>query len=356
MPRNRRTIDAGIQELPNGRFLVNIMHQRVRRTGTVDTYEQAKALAADFRAGKSFVPEIHIYEPWTVQQATDAYDNKLYAAKQRKGKTPNLTENKWAIRQICDALGAKTLLDDLTPARLANFHDDMLYVCGHSGSTINSIGSMVYQMQKHAAQRGHMRSEPLKMDRVKQSDGRIYFLTKDLQSRCIDWMHLNAPYEHYALFVLLLDTGARHTEGRTLQWSDVDLTAGRITFWGSATKTGKSRSVPMTDRLKDILVALSRTTNQPDIFHAVSADAFYNTWGRLRRAMGLQDEKQFVVHCLRHTAATDLVAGGVNLRLVQEWLGHSDIQTTMRYVHFAPEHLSAAVDVLNGRATPTTLQ
>ena len=356
--RQRKCIDAGIYELPNGRFWVSIMAQLKRRTGTVDTYEQAKKLARDFRNGRSFVPEIHAYVPWTVQNGADAYDAKLYAQKQRKGKTPSLTDYTWHFRQIVDALGADTRLDDLTPARISGFYDDMLHKRGYSASTVNQIGSLVHQMQKHAVQRGHMQSKPLKMERVKQSEGRIYYLTDDLERQCINWMRGNASYEEYALFIFFLDTGARHTEGRTIEWSDLDLTTGRITFWGTNTKTGKSRSVRMSDRLKEILSVLRRNSNHTAVFPNVSADGFYNTWGRLRMAMGLSNEPQFVIHSLRHTCATKLVAAGVDLVTVQNWMGHADVNTTMRYAHFMPERMSLAVEALNGRAqaTQTTLQ
>jgi integrase len=43
-------------------------------------------------------------------------------------------------------------------------------------------------------------------------------------------------------------------------------------------------------------------------------------------------------HDLRHYRATQWVKHGVDLRTVKEWLGHRDIQTTMRYAHYAPNH------------------
>ena len=43
-------------------------------------------------------------------------------------------------------------------------------------------------------------------------------------------------------------------------------------------------------------------------------------------------------HDLRHYRATQWVKHGIDIRTVKEWLGHRDIQTTMRYAHFAPSH------------------
>jgi hypothetical protein len=49
-------------------------------------------------------------------------------------------------------------------------------------------------------------------------------------------------------------------------------------------------------------------------------------------------------HTLRHTAASRRIMAGVDLFSVKEFLGHRDIQTTMRYAHLAPGHLQDAVN------------
>jgi site-specific recombinase XerD len=56
--------------------------------------------------------------------------------------------------------------------------------------------------------------------------------------------------------------------------------------------------------------------------------------------------KDFSWHCLRHTFASRLTMAGVDIRTVQELMGHSSITVTMRYAHLAPAHLRAAVEKL----------
>jgi site-specific recombinase XerD len=50
-------------------------------------------------------------------------------------------------------------------------------------------------------------------------------------------------------------------------------------------------------------------------------------------------------HKLRHTAASRRVMAGVDLVTVKDFLGHSDIQTTMRYAHLAPAHVKSAINL-----------
>jgi len=62
----------------------------------------------------------------------------------------------------------------------------------------------------------------------------------------------------------------------------------------------------------------------------------------------------FSWHCLRHTFASRLVMAGVDLRTVQELLGHKAIAMTVRYSHLAPKHTLAAVERLDAPTeTPT---
>jgi integrase len=73
----------------------------------------------------------------------------------------------------------------------------------------------------------------------------------------------------------------------------------------------------------------------------------------------LQEAKvsNFSWHCLRHTFASRLVMAGVDLRTVQELVGHKVIAMTVRYAHLAPQHTLAAVerlDVPSERSAETT--
>jgi integrase len=71
-------------------------------------------------------------------------------------------------------------------------------------------------------------------------------------------------------------------------------------------------------------------------------------WRPARRAAGAPETRENAMHVLRHTYASALLSGGVDIRTLSEWLGHADVATTLRYyVHLmpsAPERATAAVD------------
>jgi integrase len=78
----------------------------------------------------------------------------------------------------------------------------------------------------------------------------------------------------------------------------------------------------------------------------IGAHADWGEWKALLKAVGIRDAR---VHDARHTAATLLLAQGVDQRVVMEILGHSQISMTARYAHVLPEVMTEAADRI-GRA------
>ena len=71
--------------------------------------------------------------------------------------------------------------------------------------------------------------------------------------------------------------------------------------------------------------------------------------GALRRiVIELKFTRNISVHCLRHSYATHLLEAGVNLRLLQQYLGHSSLKTTARYLHLTNAGQEQAAAKING--------
>ncbi len=72
--------------------------------------------------------------------------------------------------------------------------------------------------------------------------------------------------------------------------------------------------------------------------------------GALRRTMtNLNIKKRVSIHTLRHSYATHLLEAGVNIRRIQQYLGHSSLNTTMVYLHLTTqghEHAYGIIDNL----------
>jgi len=184
----------------------------------------------------------------------------------------------------------------------------------------------------------------------KESKGRIRVITKEEELQVLEIMRgvrltqKNSFYPEAANLVeILLDTGMRLSEAINLQYRDIDFANNLISIW--INKGEKPRSIPMTKRVKAILEA-RKEYNKVKPFKLDKHQAGH-AWNLARRRMGFKQDKEFVLHSLRHTCASRLVNAGINLYVVKEWLGHSTIQVTERYAHLAPDKLAHAATILD---------
>jgi integrase len=112
------------------------------------------------------------------------------------------------------------------------------------------------------------------------------------------------------------------------------------------TKNYESRTVPMNRLVKEALKKHPRRLDTPYLFYHPSGKPFADVDTSFATALRRSELPHFRFHDLRHTFASWLVMGGVDLRTVQELLGHKDIRMTMRYAHLAPDHMQHAVAIL----------
>lgn len=159
--------------------------------------------------------------------------------------------------------------------------------------------------------------------------------------------------DHLPEFELALMTGMRMSEQFNtdadhpgLCWERIDLDAGTANL--VSTKNGESRFVRFNSRaLRMLRMLYDRSLGTGRVFLIMKPRWFADAV----REAGI---KNFTWHCLRHTFASRLVMAGVDIRTVQELLGHKSITMTMRYAHLSPEHNAAALEKLCAPSATTT--
>jgi len=215
---------------------------------------------------------------------------------------------------------------------------------GNSNATINRKMAALSKLLRKACKMGEVHNLP-EFRRQKERAGRIRFLEPEEEARL--FAAIADKSAHYAnLCVFLVDTGARIGEATRLRWGDI--VNGRATFW--ITKSGRSRSVPLTKRAKEAVDAEDRRRSGP--FSDIDQPQFRAAWNKSKHEIGLGDDADVVPHVLRHTCASRLVRGGVDMRRIQTWLGHQTLAMTMRYAHLSPYDLDMCVPVLEDAAKP----
>lgn len=233
----------------------------------------------------------------------------------------------------------------LLGARFSLFSDEMLDRLigalrerGNSNATINRKMAALSKLLRKAHKMGEIHSLP-EFRRQKEKAGRIRFLDSREELRMFAAVR-DRSEDAWRLSVFLVDTGCRLGEAIGLMWSDIH--NDRVTFW--LTKSGRSRTVPLTARAVSVLQVEGKSGRGP--FHGMTQAGFRAIWNDAKLEVGLGDDKQVVPHILRHTCASRLVRGGIDIRRVQMWLGHQTLQMTMRYAHLATNDLDPCVKVL----------
>lgn len=231
-------------------------------------------------------------------------------------------------------------------------HKIHLLSTGLSRKTVNNILTVLRSMLSLAAKRGMIPSIPqfewLKVDRQK-----FDFLTFEEAERLLG----GAEEEWCPLLLVALRTGMRHGELLGLRWEDVDLRAGRLMVRQAIVrnrvttpKNHREREIPLGDGVLATLKSI-RHLRGPLVFCSPSGAALTRAsckWP-LWRACAKAGLRRIGWHVLRHTFASHLAMRGVPLKVIQELMGHSTIQMTMRYAHLAPEVARDAVRLLDER-------
>lgn len=213
---------------------------------------------------------------------------------------------------------------------------------GNSNATINRKLAALSKLLRKACKMGDIHSLP-EFRRQKERSGRIRFLEPDEEDRLFKQICGHSE-EYHRLALFLVDTGCRLGEAIGLRWNDIN--HGAVSFW--LTKSGRSRSVPLTKRAREAVAAVERAGPGP--FARIKQYQFRAVWHQAKAEIGLATDDELVPHCLRHTCASRLVRGGIDIRRVQMWLGHQTLQMTMRYSHLATHDLDVCVPVLERRA------
>ena len=341
--QNDQKLPRGIRLHKSGKYLVDLCVAGKRKTRTFETLDEAKAGRVEMT--NSFDREV-------INQATTSSDNDWtlqYAIKKTfqlvwEGKGSEKT-NEFNSASAVKFFGPNYKIKNITLDKIDDYVEYLLNT-GNSGSTVNRKLSCLSRILRTGLDRGKLKSLP-KMPRRREGSHRIRFLARDEEERMLKFVGHIGYLDHKDAIMMLIYTGFRCSELWRLERRDVDLAHGTITAW--KTKNGHPRTIPIVAKVRPILekrMAAAESDNS-QLFPMASNAWLRQVWDKIRFHMNMDNDPQFVPHMLRHTCATRLAQKGLSMIVIKEWMGHSDIQTTSRYTHFAPKDLLNAAMLLN---------
>ncbi|HEY1521415.1 MAG TPA: site-specific tyrosine recombinase XerD [Solirubrobacteraceae bacterium] len=243
---------------------------------------------------------------------------------------------------------------DLAPGQLAEFITELAE--GRDGrpacapATLQRKVACLRSFYRYLRREQLIDHDPARELRAPRLPTRLpHVLSRDEILRLLSQPRGNSPtvIRDRALLETMYACGLRASEAIGLELADLDLELGVLRTRG---KGSKERIVPVgsqaIDRLRTYLdVARPKLVGLTDETHVfvnrrgttLSRQGLYKIVQRHARSAGLGGRMS--PHTLRHTFATHLLAGGCDLRSLQEMLGHADIATTQIYTHLSVERL-----------------
>lgn len=286
-----------------------------------------------------------------------------------------VTNRKWgdgAAERILTVFAefADKPLTDIDPLAVEKWRTERVKA-GTSQNTCNRDLATIKSALKRALEWRIIESDPLaKVKQAKVDSTRVRYLSDDeekalrsaLQSRDAEGRDSRVRFnqwrserglealptipkdgfaDHLAPAVIVsLNTGVRRGELTALLWSDIDFDRNVLTVRAAASKSNKSRRIPLNAEALDYLKRWKRQQPAGRVFPFKDAK---KAWVAVLADAKITD---FRWHDLRHTFASKLVMRRVDLNTVRDLMGHESLAMTLRYAHLAPEHKAAAVDLL----------
>jgi integrase/recombinase XerD len=370
--KDRVRINGQIEVHPEGAYYIEwrVGGRSGRRYRTAvardEAIDQARRKAIELRAIRDGLiagpePEPEVAAKTTIGDAIDAY--LRYVKMQRKPRT-HLTY-RYTLDTLLRAAYKRKYVEDATREDVLDFMT-YCYELGLGARTVYDKVVTVLQLFKKHGRSGLME----KGDWPKYVDAiRPMYEAEELTA-----MFKVATEDEADMLKLILGSGFRDQEIRYLQYLDVDFRhqIARVTAkakWGFTPKNWEERTVPLPAGLIERLrKRKERKMARPHDF------VFGNTKGRPDSEMDMVVKRvaeraklncghcvtehgnkcaegpycmNFFLHKFRHTFATNHLRDGVDIRTVQSWLGHRDIQSTMVYLK-GVRSKDAAVKVNSG--------
>lgn len=297
---------------------------------------------------------------------------------------------------ILPALG-HLRLKDIKPAHIQQFINQLSLIPKETRSGLeNKLGetlspssvrrylTILQSILKQAIKQGIITDNPAKLERLtlpKAQAPKVEIFTKQEAAKVLECLE-KEPLQFQTLIQLAIYTGARRGELVALKFSDIDYDNYKITIErtayklkGEPTKTKppkdyETRTITINDNCIQLLKLLraekieaaqelgSKWINDDWVFTQWNGDIMNpmtptKQFSKFLEKYGLKHHK---FHSLRHTSATLLLYAGVNIKQVQGRLGHSDIETTNKYLHLLEEADIDAVRRLDLLLSPSNEQ
>jgi len=270
-------------------------------------------------------------------------DDAVEYNEHRAGSSGKLRSRR--VDLLRDGMGSMAA-DAITPQVISRWRAKASKENSWAPATANRYKALISLAFRLGVENGKCSSNPARaVRRLREENERVRYLSQEEEERLREAIAELCP-ERAADLDVALNTGMRQAEQYKLTWRDVKLLDRRTTV--GKTKNGTRRHLPLNDAALAAFQSLHLESNgQERVFLNIARTAPLENprywWDGVVRQAQLVD---FHWHDLRHTFASRCVMRGVDIRTLQQLLGHKSLQMVVRYTHLSQCHELAAVQRL----------
>lgn len=233
----------------------------------------------------------------------------------------------------------------ITPTEIERYLTQTAKERDWAPATVNRHRALLSLVFRIATENNKVERNPVRLVKPRAvSNTRVRWLADGEETRLRATIEADCK-EHMPELDLALNTGLRRSEMYGLTWENVNLARCVLTIPRS--KNGEMRHVPLNSAALSALAELKkRGDGTGAVIRNKDREPLTGPRHWFEPAILKAKIPSFSWHCLRHTFASRLVMAGVDLRTVQELMGHKQICMTVRYAHLSPDHTLAAVQRL----------
>jgi integrase len=274
----------------------------------------------------------------TFRQVADKCESTVFAH-QAQGKDIHYTVN-----ALVAFFGETRPISHITHHEIEKYKQSQLDLGTVSTNAINRKLSCLSRILTCAIDNNWLESKPVIRKFPQKENSRLLFWTDEQEEEIQEALYsINLPEFHW-FFNWQIDTGMRPSEARRIHRRQVrkDPVMGWVVDL-IKTKNGMRRTVPLTKKAYKAFQELSKGHEHP--FVRFTPQAIRYAWSKLRLAVGCTNPN-FVFYITRHTCASRLMQRINNPKVVQQWMGHKNIEETMKYAKLSPTNLLEAKQAL----------
>lgn len=330
----------------NSKWYYNFMLYGIRKHGACKGC-RTRSEALEFEAEiKNDVSLIHrnkkdLSEIIKVKQMFDEY----LEYSEINNKPDVYRDNKHKVDVMQNFFGADTTIDKITPATIEKLKAYIIDTLKLTKATFNRYFASLRKAFNLIIINHRLNLlNPCKLVSTFVEDNHIdRYLSEDEEKRLMKEL----PKYLKPIVICALTTGLRKSNILNLKWENINFEYGYIEILKQENKGKKEIKLPLSKKFKKELEKIGIKESGYVFTSHRGNKPYTNIDEGFKQACVRAGIENFRFHDLRHTVGTRLVANGSDLQTVKQYLAHSDLKTTQRYLHTVEENMLKAIDILD---------